>query len=209
MIAQIGAWVLHRAGTDAAEWPADVHVAVNISATQFKYPGLTAAVHDALAASALRPDRLELEITETAFLANADATLAVLHSLRAKGLRIAMDDFGTGYSSLGYLRSFPFDKIKIDRYFVRDIETSADCKAIVRAVIGLGSNLGITTTAEGVETVAQLEQLRAEGCDQVQGYLFSLPVPAQDLPALLRRIPATIHTGQDICTAQHVQPELA
>ncbi len=162
LIGPIGAWVLHQACADAAGWPADVRVAVNVSAAQFKGPGLSAAVFGALAAAALPPERLELEITETALLADADATLAVLRALRARGVRIVMDDFGTGYSSLGYLRSFPFDKIKIDRSFIKDIETNVDCKAIVRAVTGLGSNLGIVTTAEGVETFAQLDQLRAE-----------------------------------------------
>jgi EAL domain-containing protein (putative c-di-GMP-specific phosphodiesterase class I) len=135
----------------------------------------------------LPPTRLELEITETALIADADSTLEVLRELRAMGIRIAMDDFGTGYSSLGYLRSFPFDKIKIDRCFVKDIETNPDCKAIVRAVTGLSSNLGIVTTAEGVETFAQLEQLRAEGCDQVQGYFFCRPVPAAEVAGVLNR----------------------
>jgi len=209
LIAKIGAWVLHRACEDAADWPADVHVAVNVSAIQFHHPGLIAAVSGALAASALPAERLELEITETAFLADADATLAILHELRAKGLRFAMDDFGTGYSSLSYLRSFPFDKIKIDRSFVRDIETSADCKAIVRAVIGLGSNLSITTTAEGVETAAQLTQLRADGCDQAQGYLFSRPVPADEVPDLLRLLPNFVHAGQNANGQHHCLPELA
>ena len=208
LIVQIGAWVLGRACADAAGWPAEVQVAVNVSATQFKRPGLVGAVRDALASSMLAPARLELEITETAFIADANATLAVLHDLRTKGLRIAMDDFGTGYSSLGYLRSFPFDKIKIDRCFVRDIETSADCQAIVRTVIGLGANLGITTTAEGIETTAQLEQLRKQGCGQGQGYLFSRPVPAQEVPALLRLMAGTAHTGYGV-SLQQSQPELA
>ena len=132
------------------------------------------------------PERLELEITETALIADA-ATLEILRELRAKGIRIAMDDFGTGYLSLGYLRSFPFDKIKIDRCFIKDIVTNADCKAIVRAVIRLSSDLGIATTAEGVETAAQLDLLRVEGCDQVQGYLFSRPVPAKDVAGILHR----------------------
>ena len=159
-----------------------------MSAAQFKGSGLVTAVLDGLEASGLRPERLELEITETALLTDANATLAVLHELRAKGVRIAMDDFGTGYSSLGYLRSFPFDKIKIDRCFIREIATSADCKAIVRAVTSLGVNLGISTTAEGVETAAQLELIRTEGCDQAQGYLFSRPVPALEVAALLSRL---------------------
>lgn len=185
LIKPIGAWVLNRACRDAAQWPENIRVAVNISACQFKGAGLVSVVADALAAGALRPGRLELEITETALLTDSEATIGILRELRAIGVRIAMDDFGTGYSSLGYLRSFPFDKIKIDRSFVADIESNADCKAIIRAVTGLGTSLGICTTAEGVETSGQLAQLRLEGCDQVQGYLFSRPVPAQDIAALL------------------------
>ena len=204
----IGAWVLHQACADAAGWPSDVRVAVNVSAAQFK-TGLVAAVRDALAASALLPGRLELEITETALLADADATLATLRELRAMGVRIAMDDFGTGYSSLGYLRSFPFDKIKIDRSFIADIETSADCMAIVRAVVGLGSNLGIVVTAEGVETPAQLDRLRAKGCGQVQGHLFSRPVPARDVAALLGQMPLPAEAGHVHGALSHGCPELA
>jgi diguanylate cyclase (GGDEF)-like protein len=185
LIGPIGAWVLEQACMDAAQWPTDKPVAVNISAAQFKGCGLVAVVEHALATAALSPARLELEITETALIADADSTLEVLRELRAMGIRIAMDDFGTGYSSLGYLRSFPFDKIKIDRCFVKDIETNPDCKAIVRAVTGLSSNLGIVTTAEGVVTFAELAQLRAEGCDQVQGYFFSRPVPAAEVTDLL------------------------
>ncbi|MCW6513035.1 putative bifunctional diguanylate cyclase/phosphodiesterase [Lichenifustis flavocetrariae] len=194
LIVPLGAWVLHQACTDAVAWPGDVKIAVNVSPAQFKGPELVTAVLDALTLSGLHPARLELEITETALLSDASGTVAVLHELRAKGVRIAMDDFGTGYSSLGYLRSFPFDKIKIDRCFVREIETSADCKAIVRAVTSLGVSLGISTTAEGVETSAQLEHVRAEGCDQVQGYLFSRPVPARDVLVLLGHcIPSAVH----------------
>lgn len=209
LIGPIGAWVLHQACADAAEWPTDVRIAVNVSAAQFKGHGLIAAVFDALAVSGLPPGRLELEITETALLADADATLAVLRALRAKGVRIVMDDFGTGYSSLGYLRSFPFDKIKIDRCFIKDIETNVDCKAIVRAVTGLGSNLGIATTAEGVETHAQLDQLRAEGCDQIQGYLFSRPVPARDVAALLGQTLPPARAGHAAGVARRSHPELA
>ncbi len=209
LIGPIGAWVLHRACAEAAGWPAHVRIAVNVSAAQFKCPGLADTVFDALAVSGLAPERLELEITETAFLSDAEATLAALHRLRAKGVRIAMDDFGTGYSSLGYLRSFPFDKIKIDRSFIRDIETCLDCKAIVRAVTGLGSNLGITTTAEGVETAAQLEQLRAEGCDQIQGFLFSRPVPAREVAALLGRTMGAAPAGSALAMAERGEPELA
>jgi len=187
-IVPLGCWALLQACRDAAGWPAAIKVAVNLSAVQFKGAGLVAAVAHALASSGLEPERLELEITETALLHDSAVTLGILRELRALGVRIAMDDFGTGYSSLGYLRSFPFDKIKIDQCFVRDIETSADCKAIVRAVTGLGQSLGIATTAEGVETWEQLDQVRAEGCEEVQGYVFSRPVPAADVLAVLRHV---------------------
>jgi EAL domain-containing protein (putative c-di-GMP-specific phosphodiesterase class I) len=160
---------------------------VNVSPIQFAGQDLILAVTEALMQSGLTPGRLELEITESALLTNADTTLAILRELRSAGIRIVMDDFGTGYSSLGYLRSFPFDKIKIDGGFVRDIETSRDCKAIVEAVTGLGLNLDIATTAEGVETIAQLDLLRAAGCNQAQGFLFSRPVPAAEVAKLLAR----------------------
>ena len=162
-------------------------MAVNVSATQFKGCALVPAVTEALRLSKLSPGRLELEITETALLTNADATLSILRALRASGVRIAMDDFGTGYSSLGYLRSFTFDKIKIDGCFVRDIETSRDCKAIVSAVTGLGVSLDIATTAEGVETLAQFDLLRAAGCEEAQGYYFSRPVPVAEVAELFER----------------------
>jgi EAL domain-containing protein (putative c-di-GMP-specific phosphodiesterase class I) len=155
---------------------------------QFKGAGLVAAVAHALASSGIQAERLELEITETALLHDSKITLGILRELREFGVRIAMDDFGTGYSSLGYLRSFPFDKIKIDQCFVRDMETSVDCKAIVRAVTGLGQSLGIATTAEGVETWEQLDQIRAEGCDEVQGYFFSRPVPEAEVLKVLEKI---------------------
>ena len=151
--------------------------------------GDNAIVVGALAASKLSPRRLELEITESVFLANSNETLATLHKLKALGLRIALDDFGTGYSSLSYLRSFPFDKIKIDRSFVTDLATREDSMAIVRAVTGLGKSLGIVTTAEGVETDTQFDLLRREGCTQAQGYLFSPPRPAADVAKMLRRAP--------------------
>lgn len=187
LIAPLGAWVLLKACAAAATWQENVKVAVNVSAAQFKGSQLVHNVRNGLRSSGLDPERLELEITETALLIDTNATLAVLRELRSMGVRIAMDDFGTGYSSLGYLRSFPFDKIKIDRCFIQEIATSADCKAIVRAVTGLGVSLGIATTAEGVETSDQLDLIRAEGCDQVQGYFFSRPVPAEAVPALLGR----------------------
>jgi EAL domain-containing protein (putative c-di-GMP-specific phosphodiesterase class I) len=143
------------------------------------------SVTSALAVSGLPARRLELEITESVLLQDSEATLATLHKLRGFGVRISMDDFGTGYSSLSYLRSFPFDKIKIDRSFVHELATRDDSMAIVRAVTGLGKSLGISTTAEGVETNEQLTLLRSEGCTEVQGFLFSPPRPAADVEKML------------------------
>ncbi|MCA1500959.1 EAL domain-containing protein [Bradyrhizobium sp. NBAIM14] len=187
LIVQLGEFVLRSACADAATWPDDVDVAVNLSPVQFKSPNLIAAVTEALAISGLGARRLELEITESVLLQNSEATLTTLHELRAMGVRISLDDFGTGYSSLSYLRSFPFDKIKIDRSFVSELATREDSMAIIRAVTGLGRSLGIVTTAEGVENDAQLELLRREGCTQAQGYLFSKPRPASDVAIMLER----------------------
>src|SRR4029077_12542789 len=155
---------------------------------QFKNPSLVSTVKEALNASGLSAQRLELEITESVLLQNSEATLAVLHELRGFGVRISLDDFGTGYSSLSYLRSFPFDKIKIDRSFVTELASRDDSMAIVRAVTGLGKSLGIVTTAEGVETEAPFDLLRREGCTQVQGYLSSPPRPAADVEKMLSKV---------------------
>ena len=187
LIVPIGDWVLRQACMDAAQWSRDVGVAVNLSPVQFKNPNLVLSVKEALKASGLPAQRLELEITESVLLQNSEATLAVLHELRGFGVRISLDDFGTGYSSLSYLRSFPFDKIKIDRSFVSELATRDDSMAIVRAVTGLGKSLGIVTTAEGVETDAQFDLLRQEGCTQAQGYLFSPPRPAAEVETMLSR----------------------
>jgi diguanylate cyclase (GGDEF)-like protein len=192
LIIPLGDWVLRQACIDAAGWPADITVAVNLSPVQFKNPNLVSSVKAALQASGLPADRLELEITESVLLQNSEVTLAVLHELRGFGVRISLDDFGTGYSSLSYLRSFPFDKIKIDRSFVSELATRDDSMAIVRAVTGLGKSLGIVTTAEGVETEAQFDLLRREGCTQAQGYLFSKPRPAAEVGAMLSRPRARI-----------------
>ena len=146
----------------------------------------------ALAASGLRPDRLELEITETVLLADTEATLAVLHQLRALGVRIAMDDFGTGYSSLSYLQTFPFDRIKIDRSFVKGVAEDVGSLNIVRAVSALAKGIGMSTTAEGVETQEQLEAVRAEGCTEMQGFLFSRALPAHDANQLFPSKPEAI-----------------
>ena len=173
MIAQVGAFVLRRACADAANWSRPLKVAVNLSPLQFKSGNLLFIVRDALEQSGLSPRRLELEITEALLLDRSGLVLATLHALRALGVHISMDDFGTGYSSLSYLRSFPFDKIKIDRSFVHDMGSNADSRAIVRAIIGIGASLGITITAEGVENESDLIRLKAEGCDEGQGYLFS------------------------------------
>ncbi|MEH2486904.1 bifunctional diguanylate cyclase/phosphodiesterase [Bradyrhizobium sp. AZCC 2230] len=187
LIIQLGELVLQSACADAATWPDDIGVAVNLSPVQFKNPNLIASVTEALEKSGLAARRLELEITESVLLQNSEATLTTLHDLRAMGVRISLDDFGTGYSSLSYLRSFPFDKIKIDRSFVSELATREDSVAIIRAVTGLGRSLGIVTTAEGVENDAQLELLRREGCTQAQGYLFSMPRPASEVALMLER----------------------
>jgi len=185
LIRPIGAWVLGEACADAARWPEQVKVAVNLSPAQFVKGDLVREVEQALAASGLASSRLELEITESVLLQDNDATLGLLHRLRALGVGISMDDFGTGYSSLSYLRSFPFDKIKVDQSFVRDLGRGKGSIEIVRAVVGLGKSLGMGVLAEGVETAEQLGILRAEGCDELQGYLFSKPRPAQDVPGII------------------------
>ncbi len=183
LIVPIGEWVMRRACEDAMSWPEDVRVAVNLSAVQFKSQNIVAMVFNALAESGLDASRLELEITETAFLQNTDAVQSILHQLRGLGVRVAMDDFGVGYSSLAYLQRFPFDKIKIDRGFVASLSEGSSSVAILRAIAGLGHSLGVSTTAEGVETQEQLERVCAEGCTEVQGYLFSRPLPASELAA--------------------------
>jgi diguanylate cyclase (GGDEF)-like protein/PAS domain S-box-containing protein len=185
LIVPMGAWVLRQACTEAAGWSRKVPVAVNLSPAQFKSRNLLTAVTSALSESGLTANRLELEITETVLLQDSQGTLAILHRLRDLGIRISMDDFGTGYSSLSYLRSFPFDKIKIDSSFVRELAAHGDSMAIVRAVTGLGTSMGISTTAEGVETGEQLALLRAEGCTEVQGYLLSLPRPSGEIETML------------------------
>ena len=180
-IVPVGEWVIRQACTIAAQWPDHLHVAVNISAIQFRSSGLMQVIVGALAASGLAPTRLEIEITESVLLHNKEATLALLHQLRALGIRIAMDDFGTGYSSLTYLQSFPFDKIKIDRSFVKNITENSSSLNIVRAVAALANGMGMTATAEGVETAEQLERIASEGCTEMQGFLFSRPLPAAEI----------------------------
>jgi diguanylate cyclase (GGDEF)-like protein/PAS domain S-box-containing protein len=186
LINGLGGLMLRRACADAALWPDDVHVAVNLSPLQFRTGNLLSIVMDALKQSGLPARRLELEITETLLLEKSSQVLATLHALRALGVRISMDDFGTGYSSLSYLRSFPFDKIKIDQSFVRDLGSNRDAQAIVRSIISLGKGLGVTITAEGVETEAELSCLRAEGCHEGQGFLFSRARPNVEIVKLLQ-----------------------
>jgi diguanylate cyclase (GGDEF)-like protein len=185
LILPIGEWVLRKACTEAYSWPKRVSVAINLSPVQFKSRNLVQAVILALANSGLSPQRLELEITESVLLEDNEMTLSLLHQLRNLGVSIALDDFGTGYSSLSYLRSFPLDKIKIDQSFIRDLSEHPDSLAIVQSITRLGTSLGMQTTAEGVETKEQLEQLRAAGCTHGQGYYFGRPQPARDIARLL------------------------
>jgi predicted signal transduction protein with EAL and GGDEF domain len=186
IINQIGGWALTEACRTAARWPADIRIAVNLSASQFKSREVVDQVITALAESGLGPERLEIEITESLLLSDTALTLEILHQLRQLGIRIAMDDFGTGYSSLRYLRAFPFDKIKIDRSFINGVATEGDAATIVSAVINLSRSLGMTTVAEGIETEAELEAVRAQGCQEAQGFLFSPALPARAVEMLAR-----------------------
>jgi diguanylate cyclase (GGDEF)-like protein len=183
LIIPLGEWVLREACRQAAAWPGNYRVAVNLSAHQFRSMNLVPTVIGALSTAGLPARRLELEITESALLNDSASTLRTLHMLRGLGVRIAMDDFGTGYSSLSYLRQFPFDKVKIDGSFVKELAEASESLAIVRAITGLGASLGMETTAEGVETEAQLDRIRAEGCSEIQGYFFSPPCPEGELAA--------------------------
>ena len=195
LIVPIGAWVLQQACFEAAQWPEAITIAVNLSPAQFKSKVLVSTVESALETSGLPGSRLVLEITELVLAEKIEDIFAVLHQLRDLGIRIAMDDFGTGYSSLGYLRSFPFSTIKIDQSFIRDLPGREDSVAIVRAVVGLSSSLGIETIAEGVETEEQLASVTSEGCTRSQGYLFSKPLPYTGVEELLREQAAIAETG--------------
>lgn len=181
LIVQLGEWVLRSALEELCNWPDHLSVAVNLSPSQMRSPNLIPAIVNALAATRVDPARLELEITESVLMNDNQNNVDLLHKIRSLGVRIALDDFGTGYSSLNYLRSFPFDKIKIDRCFVEDVDSREDCRAIIRAVTGLASSLGMVTTAEGVERDGQLDQLKQDGCVQVQGYLFDKAMPAGEI----------------------------
>ncbi|MBY6015104.1 EAL domain-containing protein [Qipengyuania gaetbuli] len=181
LILPIGEWVIREACHQASQWDDDLAVAVNISPKQFSSPDLVAKILNAIAASGIAPRRLELEITESIFIAQVEKTMAILHKLRDLGVRIALDDFGTGYSSLSYLRSFPFDKVKIDRSFVTDLANGENGHAIIRAITTLAEALGMETLAEGVEDIEQLDILRREGCRSIQGFLLSRPMSAQQV----------------------------
>jgi diguanylate cyclase (GGDEF)-like protein len=183
----IGDWVLRQACIEAQNWPAEISLAVNLSTKQFGDDGLADTIAATLEFTGLACERLELEITESVLLKDNKTNLLTLNRLRDMGIRIALDDFGTGYSSLGYLQRFPFSKIKIDRSFISGLPDSDESQAIVRSVIGLGKSLGMKVTAEGVETIAQLDWVKG-GCDEAQGYLLSRPIPASDIPALIARI---------------------
>jgi diguanylate cyclase (GGDEF)-like protein/PAS domain S-box-containing protein len=185
LITSLGEWVLHEACAEAATWPTDLTVAINLSSVQFSSGNLLAVVINALGSSGLAARRLELEITESVLLQENDQNLSTLKQLHGLGVRISLDDFGTGYSSLSYLRSFPFDKIKIDRSFVNEISDNSDCRMIVRAIADLASGLRMVTTAEGVESLDQLERLRAEGCIEAQGFVFSQPMEGAKVRAYL------------------------
>ena len=185
LIMPLGAWVMRRACADAATWPGDKLVAVNLSPAQFRHADLAKEILNILKETGLAPSRLELEVTESLLIDDPDRVLATLMTLKDAGVRISLDDFGTGYSSLSYLQRFPFDKIKIDRSFVSQMEKNADSMSIIRAVIALGKSLRIKITAEGVETEAQLGLLQQENCDLVQGYLLGKPMAKEDLGKLL------------------------
>jgi diguanylate cyclase (GGDEF)-like protein len=190
LILPIGEWVLRAACREAAKWPKHLHVAINLSPVQFRHGDLAGLVHQVLLDTGLEPRRLELEITESVLIDNLPRALSILRRLKALGVRIAMDDFGTGYSSLSNLQAFPFDKIKIDRSFISNLERSAQAATIVRAVIGLGRGLNLPVVAEGVETQAQLAFLSDESCAEIQGYLLGKPLPIEQYAGLLGRAAA-------------------
>jgi len=183
-IVPLGEWVIREACATAARWPEHTRMAVNLSPEQFRSTGLMKAILDALAASGMAANRLELEITETSLLQDTEATLTILDRLRSLGVCIALDDFGRGYSSLSYLQRFPFDRIKIDRSFVNGIVSGVGSRNIVRAVMGIAKGMGMATTAEGVETHEQVEILRSEGCNEMQGFLVSQARPAHEIEQL-------------------------
>jgi diguanylate cyclase (GGDEF)-like protein len=207
MIGVIGHWVLRQACRDAVTWPSDIKIAVNLSPAQFREKSLVGNVRAALADSGLQAGRLELEITESVLLRDSESVLATLREIKALGVKIAMDDFGTGYSSLSYLRSFPFDKVKIDRSFIKDLPHDENAMAIVRAIVGLSETFGMQVTAEGVETDEQAVKLALGACTQLQGYLFSQPKPASDIPGLIRTLAAAAASRTEpLQTARGTEP---
>ena len=187
LIQPLGEWALREACRSAAHWPSSLNIAVNLSPVQFSAPNLSEMVRHILTETGLEPHRLELEITEGVFMANNESTLSTLRQLKQLGARISLDDFGTGYSSLSYLRSFPFDKIKVDRSFVSDLAEGTVHVVIVQAVVSIARALGMTTLAEGIETAGQHEFLAALDCDEGQGYLFSAPVPIEKVPDMIAK----------------------
>jgi len=192
LIVTIGAWTIRQACLDAVTWPSHVAVAVNLSPRQLRSADLVDTVTSALHECGLAPGRLQLEITELSVRQDSEAMFAILLRLHALGVRISLDDFGTGYSSFSYLKKFPFDRIKIDRSFIHEVGGENDSVAIVRAVSTLGRSLGMTTTAEGVETAEQLEAVLSEGYTEVQGYLFGRPQPAEEVAPLLAAQPSNV-----------------
>jgi len=196
LIVPIGEWVVRTACEEAATWAKEVKVAVNLSPAQFKSGRLPEMIAEALSFSGLSAHRLELEITETVLLQNSETTLKALHRLRDLGVRIALDDFGTGYSSLSYLRSFPFDKLKIDRSFVQDLPECRSARAIVQAIAALGASFNMSITAEGVEKLEQMEYLRREGCNELQGFYLSKPKPKEELVVVRKAAGAAPNEGR-------------
>jgi EAL domain-containing protein (putative c-di-GMP-specific phosphodiesterase class I) len=178
---------LVNACREAAGWPKPWRVAVNVSPRQLCDPGFVALLSDTLQRSSLDPNRLEIEITETVLIQNGEATLGILQSLKRLGVRIVLDDFGTGYSSLSYLQRFPFDKVKIDRSFIQNLNDSTSAQAIVGAILAMSHQLHLEVTAEGVENESQLAMLHGRECDQIQGFLLSRPIPQQELASFIGR----------------------
>ncbi len=208
MIIPIGEWVIRQAIDDMMLWPDHMTVSINLSPAQMRSPSLITTLIQSLAKTGADPKRVCLEITENVLMQDSEANLATLHKLKELGLEIALDDFGTGYSSLNYLRSFPFDRIKIDRCFISEIDEREDCQAIVRSVVNLANSLGMTTTAEGVEREGQMESLRREGCSNVQGYLFSKAVPQDQLTDLRKSSHSHSQRLVDLETTRKKQLEL-
>ncbi|NJS15736.1 MAG: EAL domain-containing protein [Sphingopyxis sp.] len=183
LIVPLGEWVIRQALADAANWPNHITVSINLSPVQVRSSALLGILIQAIASNGIEPGRVCLEITESVLMQDNEANIQALHRLRDFGMQISLDDFGTGYSSLNYLRTFPFSKIKIDRCFVSEIEENRDCQAIVRSVITLAGSLGMTTIAEGIERETQADLLKGEGCAELQGFLYSKAVPADQVAA--------------------------